>query len=76
MRPKLTLLDDDLKSKIITEAREILCTIGVELHNPGVLDMLADHGAEVDAASQHVKLTQSIIDTALSTVPSGTLVVE
>jgi len=71
MRPKLTLLDDDLKSKIITEAREILCTIGVELHNPGVLDMLADHGAEVDAAAQHVKLTQSIIDTALSTVPSG-----
>ncbi len=71
MRPKVRFLDDDLKIRIIDEARHLLCTLGVEIHNPRVLGLIGDHGAEVDPAKQHVRLTDELIDRALSTVPSG-----
>ncbi len=71
MRPTLKLLDDDLKTRIIDEARHLLCTLGVEIHNPGVLALLGDHGAEVDLGRQHARLTEKIIDTALGSVPSS-----
>ncbi len=71
MRPKVTFLDEDLKIKIIDEARHLLCTLGVEIHNTRVLGLLGDHGAEVDPVTQHVRLTDNLIDLALSTVPSG-----
>ena len=69
MRPKLKLLEDELIGKILAEGRRVLCELGVEIHNPGVLGMLGDHGAEVDAANSHVRLTEGIIDRALATVP-------
>ena len=52
MRPTLRLLDDDLVDRIVAEARDVLCSLGVEIHNPAVLDLLGDHGAEVDAAGE------------------------
>ena len=67
MRPRMRLLDDSLIGRIIDEARDLLCTVGVTIHNPGVLSMLADHGAAVDGASWHVTLTQEVIDRALGT---------
>ena len=71
MRPKVTFLDEDLKVRIIDEARHLLCTLGVEIHNPGVLGLLGDNGAEVDLAKEHVRLTGDLVDRSLSTVPSG-----
>ena len=40
MRPKVRFLDDDLKIKIIDEARHLLCTLGVEIHNTCVLGLI------------------------------------
>ena len=71
MRPKLKLLDDNLKMKIIAEARELLCTMGVEIHNQQVLDLLGEHGADVELPKQHARFTEELIDKALSMVPSG-----
>jgi trimethylamine--corrinoid protein Co-methyltransferase len=71
MRPTVTFLDDDLKIRIIDEARHLLCTLGVEIHNPGVIGLLGDHGAEVDLSRQHVRLTDGLIDGVLATVPNG-----
>jgi trimethylamine--corrinoid protein Co-methyltransferase len=71
MRPTLKFLGDDLKTRIIDEARLLLCTLGVEIHNPGVLGLLGDHGAAVDLAKQHARFTESMIDTALESVPSS-----
>jgi hypothetical protein len=34
--------------RIISATREVLATLGVEIHNPGVLDMLGEHGTKVD----------------------------
>jgi len=69
MRPTLRLLDNKLIQRIIEEARDVLCKLGVEIHNQGVLDLLADHGAEVDRGGRHARLTAGIIDRAMGTVP-------
>ncbi|HQL29881.1 MAG TPA: trimethylamine methyltransferase family protein [Thermoanaerobaculales bacterium] len=71
MRPKLKLLDDSLVERIVTEAREVLCTLGAEIHNPSVLDLLASHGAAVDRAAARAVLTQDIIERAIATAPSS-----
>jgi trimethylamine--corrinoid protein Co-methyltransferase len=69
MKPILRLLDEELIEKIVSEAREILCKLGVEIHNRTVLSLLADHGAAVHQEKWHVRFNQEIIDQALKTVP-------
>lgn len=69
MRPTLRLLSDDLVLKIISEARQVLCKLGVEIHNEAVLGMLADHGAEVVEGRQLARFTEDLIDKALTAVP-------
>ncbi len=71
MRPKLKLLEDSLADRIIEEARDVLCTVGMEIHNPAVLEMLSGHGARVDRGSAKVWLTPEILDTALRSAPAG-----
>ena len=36
MRPVFRLLSDELTERIVAEARSILCTLGVEIHNDGI----------------------------------------
>ncbi|MGD0126807.1 MAG: trimethylamine methyltransferase family protein [Terriglobia bacterium] len=69
MRPTLRLLEDGLRDQIISEAREVVCKLGFEIHNGPVLDLLAGHGAQVDKPNCNARLTQDLIDRALSTVP-------
>ncbi len=69
MRPSQGLLEDGLISRIIAEAREVLCKLGVEIHNKPLLGMLADHGAEVEEDMWNARLTEDILDKALGTVP-------
>jgi trimethylamine--corrinoid protein Co-methyltransferase len=69
MRPTLRLLDDKLLEKIIEEGRELLWSLGVEIHNRPVLAMLGDHGAEVSLEKWHARIKPSMIDQALKTVP-------
>ena len=69
MRPTLKLLDRPLIERILAEARDVLARLGVEVHNPGVAGMLADHGAAVNPSTHRVCLTADIIDRALATAP-------
>ncbi|MBZ5668187.1 MAG: trimethylamine methyltransferase family protein [Acidobacteriia bacterium] len=69
MRPTLRLLQDELIDKIIAEARDLLCTLGVEIHNRPILSLLADHGAKVDGTAWNARLAENLIDKALHTVP-------
>ena len=71
MRPTLRLLDDELIRRIVTEARDIVGTLGVEIHNPGVLDMLDAHGARVDRSAARAFLNDAIVDRAIASAPSG-----
>ncbi len=71
MRPTLRLLDDGLITRIVTEARDIVATLGVEIHNPGVLDLLDAHGARVDTRAARAFLNDAIVDRAIASAPSG-----
>jgi trimethylamine--corrinoid protein Co-methyltransferase len=69
MRPKLRLLEDKLIEKIVAEGRELLCTLGTDIHNKEILSMLGDAGAEVDMGKWHARFTEDLFDRALETVP-------
>ena len=69
MRPVLTFLGEELVQRIVAEARTVLEEVGVEIHNPGVLALLADHGARVDVVAQRAFLGDRVVETALRTAP-------
>ncbi len=71
MRPTLRFLDEQLITRIIDEARDILRTLGMTVHNAELLTLLGDHGADVDVSASHVKFTDEIIDKALKAAPSS-----
>jgi trimethylamine--corrinoid protein Co-methyltransferase len=71
MRPTLRFLNDQLIGQIIDEARSLLQKLGVTIHNQEVLDLLGDHGAEVDLGAEHASISGDLIDKALATAPSS-----
>src|SRR5512140_2311274 len=71
MRPRLRFLDDSLADRILDEARSVLATLGVELHDPGGLDLLASHGAEVGGGGRRARIPGNLVDRALASAPRG-----
>jgi trimethylamine--corrinoid protein Co-methyltransferase len=69
MRPLLRLLDDALAGRILDEARSVLATLGVELHDPDGVDLLASHGASVEDGGKRVGIPARLVDRALATAP-------
>jgi trimethylamine:corrinoid methyltransferase-like protein len=64
-------LTDELVAKIVAEATEILCTLGVEIHNKTALAMLSDCGCRVEMEKHHVVFTNDIITQSLKTAPKS-----
>ncbi|MFH1745510.1 MAG: trimethylamine methyltransferase family protein [Planctomycetota bacterium] len=71
MRPVVKFLSNELIERIISEARDILVELGVEIHNQDILTLLAEHGARVDQASKRAFISGDIIDRALRDTPSA-----
>ncbi len=71
MRPTVRFLSDELIEKIVAEARELICKLGVEIHNKEVLSILADSGATVDRNNQRAYFTQDIIDKSIASAPDS-----
>jgi len=71
IRPVTHFLEDNLIEKIISEARDLLCNLGITLHNKEVLEVLSGYGAAVDQDKYHVQFTNDIIDKALGSTPSS-----
>ena len=71
MRPSVRFLSDELIEHILSEARELICKLGVEIHNENVLDLLGDHGARIDSDKQRAYYTDDIIDQSLKAAPSS-----
>jgi len=69
VRPTVRFLTDDLIKQIVDEAVNVLCTLGLQIHNKQILSMLADHRAKVDMDNFHVNLTEGIIQEAIRTAP-------
>jgi trimethylamine--corrinoid protein Co-methyltransferase len=71
MRPILTFLTEELIQQILSEARDILCKLGIKVYDKELLSFLSNHGAHVDPKNLDVRFTDDIIDKALKTVPSS-----
>ncbi|MHC4204126.1 MAG: trimethylamine methyltransferase family protein [Planctomycetota bacterium] len=71
MRPKIKILSDELIQKIVSEATDILCKLGVEIQNKKVLEMLSDSGCTVDMEKSHAVLTNEIIEKSLKAAPTS-----
>lgn len=71
MRPQVRFLEPGLLKQIVDEARELLATLGMEIHNDAVLKLLADHGGEIDLTAKRAKFTGKMIDTALASSPAS-----
>lgn len=69
MRPNVKFLSDELIQKIVSDARDLICKLGIEIHNASVLNLLADHGAVVDKSTSRVFFKQELIDKALASAP-------
>ena len=69
MRPVLTFLTKELIEQIIGEAKDILFKLGVEIHNDGILSMLADHGVRIEKAIQRAYLPSELVEKALRSCP-------
>ncbi len=71
MRPTIEFLEEETMERIVSEAFDILCKIGVEIHNKPVLEMLADHGADIRLDNYRATFTENIINKALTSAPSS-----
>jgi trimethylamine--corrinoid protein Co-methyltransferase len=68
MRPTLRFLDDALVSRILDEARHLLATVGVEVHNDAATELLLAGGARKDERGR-VRLTADLVERSLRTAP-------
>lgn len=71
MRPRVRFLTDELIEKIVAEARDLLESLGVEIHNPDVLELLAGHGAGIDRETSRARIPGELTDRSLDAAPRG-----
>ena len=71
MRPKIRFLDDDLIEKIVSEAVDLICKLGVEINNDKVLSILGDHGARIDGEKKRAYYKQEMIDKSIKAAPKS-----
>lgn len=69
MQPKLSLLNDDLISRIIAEAYQLMIKPGIKVQNAEARQLLAEAGAQVDEETMIVRIPEQIVLKALETVP-------
>ena len=48
MRPKLTVMDDELIARILDEAKRVLAEVGMEIRGPEMRRRLLEHGLPLD----------------------------
>jgi len=71
VRPTIRFLSEELIEKIVSEGRDLICKLGVEIHNKDIVSMLGDHGARIDINSNRAFYTADIIDKSLKAAPES-----
>jgi len=64
-------LSHTLIERIVDEAIDILCTLGVEIDHEETLARLSDHGAMIDTRRQHATFTKETINRAIESAPDS-----
>jgi trimethylamine--corrinoid protein Co-methyltransferase len=71
MRPRLKILDDALIARIVTEAKQILAEVGMEIRGPGMRQRLLDHGLKTDASGERILFPPEVVEKAIQTCPKA-----
>ncbi len=69
MRPKLTLLSDEIIARILEEAYELLLKPGIKVQNEEARKLLAKAGAKIDPETHVAQIPASLVHKALESVP-------
>jgi trimethylamine--corrinoid protein Co-methyltransferase len=69
MQPKLSLLNDELISRIIEEAFQLMIKPGIKVQNVEARKLLEEAGASVDHETMVVRIPEQIVRKALEKVP-------
>jgi len=70
MQPKIELLTEDLISRILDEAFQLMMKPGIKVQYAEARELLGSAGCEVDEANEVVRIPESVARKALETVPS------
>jgi trimethylamine--corrinoid protein Co-methyltransferase len=71
MRPRLQLLDKELIERIVSEAIDLLDTLGLEVQNENATALLTDHGAKIDPGTGRVTVPEPLVRDAIEKAPGG-----
>jgi trimethylamine---corrinoid protein Co-methyltransferase len=66
---RVRFLEDDQLDRLQEATLHVLETVGVRFPNQRSLEILGDHGAQVDAATQIVKLPRDLVRKAMALAP-------
>ncbi|MHA1618688.1 MAG: trimethylamine methyltransferase family protein, partial [Promethearchaeota archaeon] len=67
LRPKIQILTEEYRHKILAEAKEILATQGIFMENQDGITLFEQEG--INHKNQRYFIPPDIVDKALSTVP-------
>lgn len=70
MRPKLTLLSEELVQRTLDEAYELMMDPGIKVQSPEARALLAEAGAAVDETAETACIPRRIAEKIISTAPS------
>ena len=69
MKPRLQFLSEELRTRIVDEAYQLLETRGVNLNHDLLLSRLADLGCRADPQKKRVWITPDLVQKSLATCP-------
>jgi trimethylamine---corrinoid protein Co-methyltransferase len=71
MQPKIELLTPDLIARILDEAFQLMLNPGIKVQSAAARQLLAEAGAQLDQATDVVKIPEKVVRRALETVPTS-----
>ena len=71
MRPRLTVLSDELLERILEEAKRVLGTLGMEIRGAEMRRRLLEAGLPLNAAGDRVLFPRDVVERAIATAPKS-----
>jgi trimethylamine--corrinoid protein Co-methyltransferase len=71
MRPSLNVLNNDLITRILDEAKRIMAETGMEIRGPEMKARLMDHGLKTDASGSRILFPADVVEKAIADAPGS-----
>ena len=71
MRPKLSVISNELIDKVLTEAKRIMAETGMEIRGAAMSERLLENGLKLDASGKRVLFDPDVVDAAIASTPKS-----